>query len=193
MTNKTSELVQSMIKDYEASKRRTEYLDHVRKKAGVQSEIRDRREQLVRLKKMEMENDHERKSRVLKRQSHEEQLYKNLFARSLKLQKQRIIDERKGSRERRDEYDRQCAVKQESIENFYLQQYDMLRNQMNEEAKNQHTMEYAQKAALKKMESELKRKMRDQLSLLKEQLRNEEELSYFRLLDTDRLYDALAQ
>jgi hypothetical protein len=43
------------------------------------------------------------------------------------------------------------------------------------------------------MESELKKKMREQLELLKEQLRNEEELSQFRLLDTERLYDALAQ
>lgn len=41
------------------------------------------------------------------------------------------------------------------------------------------------------MESELKKKMREQLSLLKEQLRNEEELSHFRLMDTERLYDAL--
>lgn len=43
------------------------------------------------------------------------------------------------------------------------------------------------------MESELKKKMRDQLELLKEQLRNEEELSYFRLFDTEKLYDSLNQ
>ncbi len=43
------------------------------------------------------------------------------------------------------------------------------------------------------MESELKKKMREQLALLKEQLRNEEELSYFRLMKTDELYEALNQ
>ena len=85
---------------------------------------------------MDYENDIEKKSRTLKRQSHEELLYKNLyayfsssspfyvltftrnrFAQSLKLQKQRVIEERKDSRERKEEYDRQCAIKQQSIEN----------------------------------------------------------------------------
>lgn len=47
MAHRTSELVQSMIKDYEASKRRSQHLDRIRKKAGVQSDIRERREQLV--------------------------------------------------------------------------------------------------------------------------------------------------
>ena len=42
------------------------------------------------------------------------------------------------------------------------------------------------------MEAELKRKMKAQLELLKEQLRNEEDLSYFRLFDAQKLYDALA-
>jgi hypothetical protein len=41
------------------------------------------------------------------------------------------------------------------------------------------------------MQAELKKKMTEQLELLKEQLRNEEELSYFRLFDTEKLYDAL--
>jgi len=147
----------------------------------------------VRLKKLESENEHEQKSRALKRQSHEEVLYKNLFARSLKLQRQRIVDERKESRERREEYERRCAMKQQAIENYYLQQYEMLKRKMDEETRDQKIAEHAQKVALKKMEAELKQKMRDQLALLKEQLKNEEELSYFRLLDTDHLYDALAQ
>ena len=93
-----------------------------------------------------------------------------MFDRILRLQKQRLIDERRAARREHEENMADRRVRMEALENYYRDQEDMLREDLAEENRRRAVEERAQTAALSAFEREARASMASKLEALRDRI-----------------------
>ncbi|XP_013381104.1 uncharacterized protein LOC106152154 [Lingula anatina] len=190
---------------YEEAKRRQEVLMNIMKKElshnqkmqevkerraheqAMKAKIREKRMQSARARRYYDDYQVRMRSRMLKKRTKEEMIFKKLFKEGLEIQKERLRDLRSYAKEQREVKTRLQQNEIESLENFYRDQFAMLAESMAKERKELQVREKAQEKVLSKMKGELRKKMETEIREFQEQLYRDEDDVYYRQLDADRV------
>ena len=131
------------------------------------------------------------KSRMAKKKSKEEQIFRELFDEGLEIQKNRIAEIRKYCREKRQARTHQQQNEVESLENYYRDQFAILAEAVDKEKKEVELNDKAQALALEKMKNELRQKLESDIRLLQMQLVENDDAVYFRGLEAEKMREQL--
>ncbi|XP_050392120.2 uncharacterized protein LOC126810852 isoform X2 [Patella vulgata] len=178
-------------KQMDSMKRVREAKDQKKQQLQFKNKLHEKRQQSVRARKYYNEYAVRARSKLLRRRTKEEMIFKKLFKDGLAIQKERIQDIRKYSREQRD---KQCRLRQDeldSMENYYHDQFEMLAAKVTTEREELLIREKAQQKALDQMKKELRKKMEKEIKVYQDQLFRDDDDAYFRQLDADRLRQTL--
>ncbi|XP_065826106.1 centrosomal protein of 95 kDa-like isoform X2 [Oscarella lobularis] len=184
-------LLQVMKKDLEHNKRIREKKEREFQLRYVKSQLKDKRQSVIRAKQYYEKYVERMRSRQMKRKTREEQIFKNLFEDGLEIQKARLRDLREYAKEKRAEQAQRQKSEIESLENYYRDQFGMLAQSMAEERRELHLREEAQSKAVAKMRRELRKRVEKEIEDLQEAMIRDEDDAYFREIDANRLRDRL--
>ena len=127
------------------------------------------------------------KSRLAKKKSREEQIFRELFNEGLEIQKNRISEIRKYCKEKREARNHQQKNEVESLENYYRDQFAILAEAVDKEKKEVELNDRVQAVALEKMKNELRQKLESDIRLLQSQLVENEDAVQFRNMEADKM------
>ncbi|XP_053377134.1 centrosomal protein of 95 kDa-like isoform X2 [Mercenaria mercenaria] len=180
-------LVNIMKKELEHNQRLKEIKERQASAISSRNKIHERRMQSARSRHYYDEYQVRMRSKMLKRRTREEMVFKKLFKDGLEIQKERISELRKYAKEQRDGQAKTQRDEIESMENYYRDQFQMLAENIAKEKKELEVREKAQHKALSTMKKDLRKKMEGEIKLLQEQLVRDDDDTYFRQLDADRV------
>ncbi|KAL4227155.1 Centrosomal protein of 95 kDa [Mactra antiquata] len=180
-------LVNIMKKELEHSQRLKEIKDRQASAITSRNKIHERRMQSARSRHYYDEYQVRMRSKMLKRRTREEMVFKKLFKDGLEIQKERIKELRKYAKEQRESQAKAQRNEIESMENYYRDQFQMLAENISKEKKELNVREKAQQKALGTMKKDLRKKMEHEIQYLQEQLVRDDDDTYFRQLDADRV------
>ncbi|XP_046572902.1 LOW QUALITY PROTEIN: centrosomal protein of 95 kDa-like [Haliotis rubra] len=189
---KRHEILTKMVqKQLEHSKRQQDIKDQRIQSASVQNKMHEKRMQSARARKYYNEYQVRMRSKMLKRRTKEEMIFKKLFDECLAIQKERIQEVRRYAREQRSNHAEQRSNEIQSMENYYEDQFSMLAEKVARERTETEIRDKAQQKVLAEMKKELRRRMEQEIKNYQEQMFRDEDDAYFRQLDADRLRHGL--
>ncbi|XP_067673592.1 centrosomal protein of 95 kDa-like isoform X2 [Haliotis asinina] len=189
---KRHEILTKMVqKQLEHSKRQHDIKDQRIQSASVRNKMHEKRMQSARARKYYNEYQVRMRSKMLKRRTKEEMIFKKLFDECLAIQKERIQEVRRYAREQRSNHAEQRSNEIQSMENYYQDQFSMLAEKVARERKETEIRDKAQQKVLAEMKKELRRRMEQEIKNYQEQMFRDEDDAYFRQLDADRLRHGL--
>lgn len=174
-------------KELSHQNRLREAKERQRAQQSVKACVREKRQQSARARKYYDEYQVLMRSKMLRKRTQEELIFKKLFRESLDIQKERIRDLRRYAREQRSVRAEKQQNELESLENYYKDQFSMVAEAMAREKEETEIKEKAQSKVLDQMKKELRRKMEREIRDFQEQLYRDEDEAYFRELDAERL------
>lgn len=180
-------MVNIMKKELEHQQRMKEIKERQTQSVAARNRIHEKRSQSVKTRQYYDEYQVRMRSKMLKRRTKEEMVFKKLFKDGLDIQKDRVKELRKYAKEQRDSQAKVQSNEVESLENYYRDQFDMLAESVTRERKERQIREKAQQKVLEQMKKELRRKMEKEIKDLQEQLCRDDDDAYFRQLDADRV------
>ncbi|XP_071814206.1 uncharacterized protein [Apostichopus japonicus] len=180
-------LVDIMKKDLAHNQRMREIQEKREKKTILQRKERERRQVTARARRYYDEFRLQAQSRMAKRKTKEEKIFRNLFDEALKIQKSRIGDLRKYARDKREDMAEQEQFQIDSMENYYRDQFNLLAETLEKERYDLSVRDNAQARVLDQMRRAMRRKMEDEIRGFQEQLYRDEDTAYFRQLEADRM------
>ena len=158
---------------------------------SVKASIRDKRQQHARIRKYYDDFHVRMRSKMLKKRTREEMVFKKLFEEGLKTQRDRIRDLRQYSRDQREERSQKQRDELTSIENFYKDRFALLAEALNKEREERIVANKAQNKILNSLNREFRKKTEQEIETIQEQIFRDEDDEYFRQLDADRLRQEL--
>ncbi|XP_046366646.2 centrosomal protein of 95 kDa-like isoform X1 [Haliotis rufescens] len=189
---KRHEILTRMVqKQLEHSKRLQDIKDQRSQSASVKNKMHEKRMQSARARKYYNEYQVRMRSKMLKRRTKEEMIFKKLFDECLAIQKERIQEVRRYAREQRSNHAEQRSNEIQSMENYYQDQFSLLAERVARERTETEIREKAQQKVLGDMKKELRRRMEREIKDYQEQMFRDEDDAYFRQLDADRLRHGL--
>nr|XP_034959875.1 centrosomal protein of 95 kDa isoform X1 [Zootoca vivipara] len=187
-TLKRHELLVDLIKKEQAHNRRLQELkQHINRQKCAQNKIRERRQQIIRAKKYYQDYRVQLRAKMMRARTREERIFKNLFEEGLEIQKQRLHELRSYAKEKRAEQKREHQAELEAMECYYKDQFSMLAEAVSEERQEIQTREKAQATTLNKVKRELRSKMEKEIKELQDMITRDDDDSFFRELEADRL------
>ncbi|XP_021350941.1 centrosomal protein of 95 kDa-like [Mizuhopecten yessoensis] len=180
-------MVNIMKKELEHQQRMKEIKERQTQGVAAKNRIHEKRTQSAKTRQYYDEYQVRMRSKMLKRRTKEEMVFKKLFKDGLDIQKDRVKELRKYAKEQRDSQSKVQRNEVESLENYYRDQFDMLAESVTKERKETQTREKAQQKVLEQMKKELRRKMEQEIRELQDQLCRDDDDAYFRQLDADRV------
>jgi centrosomal protein CEP95 len=153
----------------------------------ARSKVREHRLQSARVRKYYEEFQVQQRSRMLKKRTKEELVFRRLFNDGLDIQKEHVRELRKYAKSQRLERSKQQQQELEALENYYKVQFALLAESMEREKNDVNTREKAQTKVLLQMKHELRKKMEQEISELQRRLWQDEDDVYFRELDAERM------
>ncbi|XP_033744580.1 centrosomal protein of 95 kDa-like [Pecten maximus] len=180
-------MVNIMKKELEHQQRMKEIKERQTQGVAAKNRIHEKRTQSAKTRQYYDEYQVRMRSKMLKRRTKEEMVFKKLFKDGLDIQKDRVKDLRKYAKEQRDSQAKIQRNEVESMENYYRDQFDMLAESVTKQRKETQTREKAQQKVLEQMKKELRRKMEKEIKDLQDQLCRDDDDAYFRQLDADRV------
>ncbi|XP_020638049.3 centrosomal protein of 95 kDa isoform X2 [Pogona vitticeps] len=191
-TLKKHDLLVDLIKKEQARNRRLqEFQQRIHRQKYTQNKLRERRQQIARSKKYYQDYRVQLRAKMMRARTREEQIFKNLFEEGLEIQKQRLHELRAYAKEKRAEQRRQHQDELESMENYYKDQFSMLAEAVSEERNEIQTRERAHVKTLHKVKHELRSKMEKEIKELQDMIMRNDDNSFFRELEADRLKSRL--
>ncbi|KAJ8302079.1 hypothetical protein KUTeg_021066 [Tegillarca granosa] len=184
-------LVNIMKKELEHGQRMKDIKERKKQTLATKNQLHEKRIQSARSRKYYDDYQVRLRSKMLKRGTREEMIFKKLFKEGLDIQKDRIRELRKYAKEQRDAQSKHQRNEVESIENYYRDQFDMLAESITKERHELMIREKAQQKVLEQMKKELRKKMEKEIKDLQEQLCRDDDDAYFRQLDADRVIQDL--
>ncbi|ESP03773.1 hypothetical protein LOTGIDRAFT_110058, partial [Lottia gigantea] len=184
-------LTKLVKKQMDSMKRVREAKEQKKQQIQFKNKIHEKRQQSARARKYYNEYSVRARSKLLRRRTKEEMIFKKLFQDGLSIQKERIQDIRQYAREQRN---RQAKLRQDeldSMENYYRDQFEMLASKVTSEREDLLIREKAQQKALDQLKKELRKKMEKEIQGYQDQLFRDDDDAYFRQLDADRLRQEL--
>ncbi|XP_060070544.1 centrosomal protein of 95 kDa-like [Ylistrum balloti] len=180
-------MVNIMKKELEHQQRMKEIKERQTQGVAARNRVHEKRAQSAKTRQYYDEYQVRMRSKMLKRRTKEEMVFKKLFKDGLDIQKDRVKELRKYAKEQRDSQAKVQRNEVESLENYYRDQFDMLAESVAKERKETQTREKAQQKVLEQMKKELRRKMEKEIKDLQDQLCRDDDDAYFRQLDADRV------
>jgi centrosomal protein CEP95 len=154
---------------------------------SLKAKMREQRFTSVKVKKYYEEFRLEQRAKMLKQTTSEELIFKRLFNKSLKLQKERILELKKYAKEKNELNSKNQLNQMESIENYYKTKFDLLNERMRKEKDSALIREKAQHLVLTKMKRQAKNKMENDIRDLQEQMYRDKDFLYWRQTDANRV------
>ncbi|XP_053231281.1 centrosomal protein of 95 kDa isoform X2 [Podarcis raffonei] len=187
-TLKRHELLVDLIKKEQAHNRRLQELkQHINRQKCAQNKMKERRQQIVRAKKYYQDYRVQLRAKMMRARTREERIFKNLFEEGLEIQKQRLHELRSYAKDKRAEQKREHQAELEAMECYYKDQFSMLAEAVSEERREIQTREKAQATTLNKVKRELRSKMEKEIKELQDMITRDDDDSFFRELEADRL------
>lgn len=180
-----------MKKELAHNQRMRDLKEKQEKKALLQRKEREKRQVTARARRYYDEFRLQAKSRIAKRKTKEEKIFRNLFDEALKIQKSRIADLRKYARDQREKMTKEEQNQIESMENYYRDRFKMLAETLEKERYELSVRDNAQSRVLDQMRRAMRRKMEDEIREFQDRLCHDEDAAYFRQLEADRMRDRL--
>lgn len=180
-------MVSIMKKELEHSQRMKEIKERQTQTIATRNGFHEKRMQSARSRQYYDEYKVRMRSKMMKRRTREEMIFRKLFKDGLEIQKDRIKDLRKYAKEQRDKQTTKQRNEVESLENYYRDQFDMLAESITNEKQEIFVREKAQQKVLEQMKKELRKKMEKEIKDLQDQLVRDDDDAYFRQLDADRV------
>ena len=110
-----------------------------------------------------------------------------MFSESLKLQKERMLEMKRYTKEKTELNSKQQLDKIESIENFYKNKFNMLNERMLKEKEEVMLREKAQHVTLSNMKCQVRSKLEKDIVDLQEQMCRDKDFLYWRQMDANRV------
>lgn len=180
-------MVNIMKKEIEHSQRMKEVKERQKQAVVTRNGFHEKKMQSARSRRYYDEYQVRMRSKMMKRRTREEMVFRKLFKDGLEIQKDRIKDLRKYATEQRDKQATKQRNEVESLENYYRDQFDMLAESIANERNEIMVREKAQQKVLEQMKKELRKKMEKEIKDLQDQLVRDDDDAYFRQLDADRV------
>lgn len=180
-------MVNIMKKEIEHGQRMKEIKERHKQTVTAKNMIQEKRAQSARSRKYYDDYQVRMRSKMLKRRTKEEMIFRKLFKDGLDIQKDRVRELKKYAKEQRDTQASTQRNEIESMENYYRDQFEMLAESITKERKEILVREKAQQKVLGQMKKELRHKMESEIRLLQDQLVRDDDDAYFRQLDADRV------
>lgn len=180
-------MVNIMKKELEHNQRLKEIKERQVSAITTRNKLHERRMQTARSRHYYDEYQVRMRSKMLKRRTREEMLFKKLFKDGLDIQKERINELRKYAKEQRASQTKAQRDEIESMENYYRDQFQMLADNIAKEKDELEIREKAQQKILDTMKKDLRKKMEIEIKHLQDNLVRDDDDIYFRQLDADRV------
>ncbi|XP_076810131.1 centrosomal protein of 95 kDa-like [Clavelina lepadiformis] len=180
-------LTEIMRREHEHNQRVRDSKDRASNKREAQRNMKDRRQQSARVRRYYRDYQLQMRSRMLKRRTREEKLFKNLFEEGLSIQRSRLNDLRCYARDKRNEQQRRQRDEIESMENYYKDQFAILAETLEKEKTDLRIRDKSQTKLLRQMKSGLREKMEREVRDLQERIVRDDEDIYFREMEADRI------
>ncbi|KAK2184386.1 hypothetical protein NP493_267g00008 [Ridgeia piscesae] len=180
-------LLDIMKKELAHNQRMRELKARQAEQQAVKARIRDKRQQSTRIRRYYNDYQVQMRSKMLKKRTKEEQVFKKLFRDGLDIQKERIRELRRYAREQREHRAERHHADLVSLENYYKDQFSMLSESLAKEKADTEVRDKAQARILEQMKKELRKKMEKEVKDFQEQLCRDDDDAYFRQIDADRL------
>ncbi|XP_048738682.1 centrosomal protein of 95 kDa-like [Ostrea edulis] len=180
-------MVLLMKKEMEHGQRMKDIKERQKQTIAAKNLIEEKRAQSARSRKYYDDYQVRMRSKMLKRRTREEMIFRKLFKDGLDIQKDRVREMKKYAKEQRDTEAGTQRNEIESMENYYRDQFEMLSESITKEKKELLVREKAQKKVLEQMKKEMRKKMESEIQQLQDQLVRDDDDAYFRQLDADRV------
>lgn len=122
---------------------------------------------------------------MLKQSTDEELIIKRLFDDCLRIQKERMLEMKKYSREKSQIILQNQSDKIQSIENVYKNKLDLFNEKIKSEKNAAELRERAQNLALRKLKKELKEKLENRIINLNDQINRDRNFLHWRQIDAE--------
>ena len=129
----------------------------------------------------------QQRSQIIKRNAQQARLCKKVFKLASDLEKDKLIEEKKHHREQEHQKVSQKRAMVETIENYYKDKIDMLKDRIGQEKFERHVAQEAQKKALSQMKKELGDQKRKEVERYIRLLQQEDEKFDLENLNASRL------
>ncbi|XP_069605254.1 centrosomal protein of 95 kDa isoform X2 [Ranitomeya imitator] len=180
-------LVGLVQREQEHNQRLKDFKDRIRLQKLAQNRQRENRQQVTRAKRYYDDYHVQLRAKLLRARTREEQMFQQLFAEGLELQKQRLREVRSYAKEQREEQRRRHQDELQSMENYYKDQFSMIADAVSRERQQLHSREKAQSKNVQQMKRELRAKMEKEIQDLQEIILRTDEDAFFRELEAERL------
>ncbi|GBG29727.1 Centrosomal protein of 95 kDa [Hondaea fermentalgiana] len=175
-----------LVKTHEAEVRKASLRAKRAAKLATQAGKLDARVERARSARLGEELENKEQSRALRQQNKEEVLVRSLFSKALKVEKEYLLAMNEQEAEEQAILDKERLDRFASIENYYLDREEMLRERMTKENRDNNIADQARRIALKQLEDNLRDEYQAKLDRMSEKweqhkehdlLRSEEHLS----------------
>ncbi|XP_006816335.1 centrosomal protein of 95 kDa-like [Saccoglossus kowalevskii] len=180
-------LMNIMRKELAHNQRMRDIRDRATQQQLVKTRVRENRQATARARRYYEDFQLRMRSKMLKRRTKEEQIFKKVFEDGLDIQKNRIKELRKYAREKREALARRQQDEIDSLENYYHDQFGMLSETISKERYELQVRDKAQSNVMEQMKKELRHKMEKEITDLQENMNRDEDAAYFRQLEADRM------
>lgn len=174
-------------KQLDHNQRMQQVKEQKRQQVMLSNKLHEKRSQSARARKYYNEYQVRARSKMLKRRSREELIFKNLFKDGLAIQKERIQEVRRYAKEQREKQAQKRQDEIDSLENFYRDQFELLVEKLLTDKDAMTAREKAHQKVLDQMKRDLRNKMEKEIKDIQSQMFQDDDDVYFRQLEADRL------
>ena len=160
-----------------------------RARAAAKAAAYEKKRKSAMLRKHAEEEMRMLQSRALRKRDREEVMYRKLFDKCLKLQRDRLREERRAIKEENAAAAAALREQKDNMARYHAEQLAMVKEQLRLEAYNKHVAQKAQNIALGKLEHSIKSSLSDQLDRLRREIDASDQLYWeeFPVVTEERL------
>mmetsp|Transcript_15839 Transcript_15839/g.30617 ORF Transcript_15839/g.30617 Transcript_15839/m.30617 type:complete len:717 (-) Transcript_15839:127-2277(-) len=171
---------QILIKTHEAEIRKSTIRAKRAATMASRAEKLDSRVERARSRRYQESFENLEQSHSLRRQTKEEVLVRTLFSKALKIEKEYLLAVKEQEADEQAKLDKERLDRYESIERYYLDQEEMLKERVDKENREKNISEQARRIALKQLESRLRSEYQTRLERMTEEWSHNEDHALFR-------------
>lgn len=161
--------------------------DQKKQQVVLKNKLCDKRVQSARARRYYNEFQVRSRSRMLKRRSKEETIFRNLFKDGLAIQKERIHEVQRYAKDQREKLATKQQNEIDSLENYYRDQFELLVGKLMKDREEMKAREHAHHKVLETMKRDLRKKMDKEIVNIQNEMFRDDDDTYFRQLEADRM------
>ena len=183
----------SLLKQYHMDRKQQEYKRHLQQKRSEKMAVRDEKIKAIKQRKFEEEMLNQQRSQMFKRNAQQVRLCKKVYKLASDLEKNKLLEEKKQYKENEVKKQSQKKKMVDTIENYYKDKINMLKERIDTEKFERQVMQEAQKKALSQMKKELDEQKKQELQRYIMLLQQEDEKFDIQNMYLGRLEDEIVK